>query len=101
MTIPTPENANLEIRMDAKGRLGAYWKGERLPTTDIQMSNPRGERATVSLSFLGPSVKLNTDTEEAPVTVTVNVGAADPASVKAVEDIIRNMDIRRVRSPRN
>lgn len=64
MTVPTPENANLQIRMTNKGRLEAYWKGEKLPCVRITVDAERGERADVTLSFVGPYVNLNTQSDE-------------------------------------
>lgn len=64
MAIPFPQNSNLEIRLSAEGRLQAYWKGDRLPTNEIQISWDLGNRACITLSFSGLQVKLATEVAE-------------------------------------
>lgn len=65
MAIPTPETAHLKILMDKKGRLKAFWRGERLPTTEIHCTQVgMDKRATVALSFIGPCVNLDTEPDE-------------------------------------
>lgn len=60
MAFPTPATSHLEIRMSNKGKLEAFWKGDRLTTFEIDISHCKGERADVRLRFVGPQVKLST-----------------------------------------
>lgn len=64
MAIPTPATANLEIRMSNKGKLEAYWRGERLPCISITLDADRPNRASVELRFIGPQVMLTTQADE-------------------------------------
>ncbi|PRA53830.1 hypothetical protein CQ062_13505 [Ochrobactrum sp. MYb68] len=65
MAVPTPEKANLQIRMTNKGKLRAFWKGEELPCIKISVDAYRMQRAEVTLSFVGPQVNLNTEPDDA------------------------------------
>lgn len=62
MAIPAPGTSNLELRMNNRGRLEAFWKGDRLPAIEVNVNNVKGERAEISLRFVGLQVKLSTET---------------------------------------
>ncbi|WMT90151.1 hypothetical protein [Pelagibacterium sp. H642] len=61
MSEPKSSAAHVEIRMTDKGKLQAFWKGERLPCVEISVSATGTDRAAVVLRLAGPQVKLATE----------------------------------------
>lgn len=62
MGIPKPSEALLKVVMTEKGRLEFQHKGETLPgVMAISCSHDRGERATVTVTFIGLADRLETE----------------------------------------
>lgn len=58
MAIISPSTAKVEIRQDQRGKLTAYFEGERIPATQINVQSTRGERAEITLTLIGSTVRF-------------------------------------------
>lgn len=62
MGIPSPATTELVVKHDLKGRMRIFHKGVPLPGVfNIETACPHGERAIVKVSFIGLSVRFETE----------------------------------------
>ena len=64
MTNPTPRTAKIEIRQDQRGILKAYFNGERIPASRIDIEQGMGGRAEINLKLVGPIVRFVMEDDE-------------------------------------